>query len=359
MNKRKILLNPGPVTLSDRVRASLQKIDLCHRENNFAELLKEVKRKLLEVYDLESEGHDAVVLSGSGTLAVEAMLSSLISEEDKTLVLSNGVYGERMVQMMKLHNKHHDVMKENWQDSVNLISLEELLKKSSYSKLLLVHNETTTGRLNDLKAVLRICEKFNVKVLLDGVSSFGAEEINFNYPALQAVASTANKCIHGITGAAFVISKKNALIKSKGNAKALYFDLFSYFSQQENGWCPFTPSVHSIYALSEALNELSDQGGWKSRQKSYSKISLSIRESLKKKGIETLIKWRECSSMITSFFLPNNFTYQALYELFEEENFIIYAGQGDLAKKIFRICNMGDIRNEDLDRLKSVIEDIF
>ncbi len=359
MNKRKILLNPGPVTLSDRVRASLQKNDLCHRETNFAELLKEVKRKLLEVYELDSGVYDAVVLSGSGTLAVEAMLSSFISDEDKTLVLTNGVYGERMIQMMKLHNKHHDVMKESWQDPVNLIALEELLKKSSYSKLLLVHNETTTGRLNDLKAVLSICEKFNVKVLLDGVSSFGAEEINFDFPALLAVASTANKCIHGITGAAFVISKENALIQSKGNASVLYFDLFSYFSQQENGWCPFTPSVHSIYALSEALDELADQGGWENRKKSYSKISLSIRELLKKKGIETLLEWRDCSSMITSFFLPNNMTYQTLYELFEDENFIIYAGQGDLAKKIFRICNMGDIRSEDLDRLKSVIQDIF
>ena len=144
-----------------------------------------------------------------------------------------------------------------------------------------------------------------------------------------------------------------------GNARVLYLDLNSYFIQQEEGWCPFTPSVHSIYALNEALDELADQGGWKIRRENYSKISSSLRKLLRKKNIETLLNWEEYSSMITSFFLPKNFTYNEIYKLFEDEDFIIYAGQGDLSKKIFRICNMGDIRDTDLIRLKKVIEDIF
>tara|TARA_B100001057_G_C22861941_1_gene954890 strand:- start:78 stop:1148 length:1071 start_codon:yes stop_codon:yes gene_type:complete len=355
---RKILLNPGPVTLSDRVRNSLMNEDFCHREEKFASILLSVKSKLLGIYNLDSS-FDAVVLSGSGTSAVEAMLSSFISNDEKVLVVSNGVYGERMAKMLNYSKKNFEIMSHTWLEETNFIKLERSLEEGNFSKLLFVHNETTTGRLNNLNKVIELCESYSVSLILDAVSSFGAEEIKFNSSALMAVASTANKCLHGITGASFVISKKENFSLGKKNSLSLYFDLFSYFEAQKEGWCPFTPSVHSLFALSEAIDELNDLGGWKARNNSYKNKSKFIRDALYTKGIKTVLSEDEYSSMISSFFLPENQTYEEIYQKFQDDGFIIYAGQGELSKKIFRICNMGDINKDDMKRLKVTINKTF
>ena len=355
---RKILLNPGPVTLSDRVRNSLMKEDFCHREEKFASILLSIKSKLLDVYKLDTS-FDAVLLSGSGTGAVEAMLSSLVSNEEEVLVVSNGVYGERMAKMLTYSKKKFKLLSHSWIEETNFDDLEEILKKRTFSKLLFVHNETTTGRLNNLDKVLRLCELYSVDLILDAVSSFGAEKIDFSSTALMAVASTANKCLHGITGSSFVISKKENFSLGKKNSLSLYFDLFSYYEAQKEGWCPFTPSVHSLFALNEAIDELQELGGWKARNDSYRSKLKYIRNALHSKGIKALLSEEESSSMISSFYLPKNKTYQQIYEEFQNDGFIIYAGQGNLSDKIFRICNMGDINKDDLKRLKKTINKIF
>ncbi len=357
-NNRKILLNPGPVTLTKRVRNSLLNEDLCHREDKFSELLLGVKKRLLEVYDLGSN-FDAVILAGSGTSSVESMLKSLISSKDKVLVLSNGVYGERMASMLERDNKEIKHIKNDWLSDVDFKSLEMELSKEKFSKVVSVHNETTTGRLNDIDRVIDLCEKYSTPLLLDGVSSFGGENINFDSPALLAVAATANKCLHGITGASFVISKHIEFEKSKGNSSSLYLDLNQYWSSQLEGWCPFTPSIHSIYALDEALKELLETGGFKSRNIRYKELSCQIRNKFKEKKIPLLIEEENYSSMISSFYLPEGKTYQEIYQSFIDSNFVIYSGQGDLANHIFRICNMGDITNLDLENLFEKTEEIF
>tara|TARA_B100000287_G_scaffold423279_1_gene466335 strand:+ start:1767 stop:2849 length:1083 start_codon:yes stop_codon:yes gene_type:complete len=357
-NKRKVLLNPGPVTLTNRVRNSLLNEDLCHREDKFSELLLGVKKKLLEVYKLDNN-FDAVILAGSGTSAVEAMLKSLISKEDKVLVLSNGVYGERMASMLELDHREIKHIKNDWLLDVDFKALEIELNKKEYSKVVSVHNETTTGRLNNIDRVIDLCEKYSTPLLLDAVSSFGGENINFDSPALLAVAATANKCLHGITGASFVISKHIEFKKSEGNSSSLYLDLNQYWRNQLDGWCPFTPSIHSIYALDEALNELLETGGFKSRNIRYKELSNQIRNKFKEKKIPLLIDEEHYSSMISSFYLPEERTYQEIYQNFMDSNFVIYSGQGDLANKIFRICNMGDITNLDLENLFKEIEETF
>lgn len=357
-NKRKILLNPGPVTLTSRVRQSLLKEDLCHRENSFSLLLKSVKSKLLKVYDLD-EDFDAVILAGSGTAAVEAMLKSFVKDHDKCLVLSNGVYGERMASMLQRDNKEFTEISNDWLEDIDFDAFEKEILKTKYDKVICVHNETTTGRLNDLERVLSICETHNIPLLLDAVSSFGAEKISFNSPILQAVASTANKCIHGITGACFVIAKNDTFSHSQKASTSLYFDLHNYWNNQNQGWCPFTPSIHSLYALEEALDELFEEGGFEYRNRRYKHLSSIIRETLRLVNIPTLLDEESYSSMISSFLIPQNYEYEELYDYFADQNFIIYSGQGSLAKKIFRICNMGDITDSDLDNLKKQIINLF
>jgi 2-aminoethylphosphonate-pyruvate transaminase len=147
------------------------------------------------------------VLTGSGTAAVEAMLASFAPAVRRTLVIANGVYGERMARMLAAHSKPHRVLSHDWTEAVNISTLERALAEdSSITHVAVVHHETTTGRLNDLEAIGRVCRARGVQLLVDGVSSFGAERLAGREWNLAAVAASANKCLHGVPGLCFVKS---------------------------------------------------------------------------------------------------------------------------------------------------------
>ncbi len=346
-----ILLNPGPVTLSDGVRQALMGPDTCHREVEFADLTKTVIHKLLGVYALESS-YTARVLTGSGSSAVEAMLATLVAPGDRPLVLCNGVYGERMANMLARQGKQAEVVRGDWLAPIELQALETRLESDpTITQIITVHNETTTGRLNDIGKIAAIAKPRGLPLLLDAVSSFGGEEIDFIGWGIAACAATANKCLHGVPGISFVVAQESLLAAAEGNAPGLYLDLTAYRGQVGDGYSPFTQSVQVLFALNQALDELAASGGWLQRRASYRARSESIRAQARALEIEPLIDPTESSSMITAFKLPTGLSYPILHDRMKQAGFIIYAGQGDLSKSMFRIANMGEIGPDDLARL--------
>jgi 2-aminoethylphosphonate-pyruvate transaminase len=208
---RAILLNPGPVSLSDGVRRAVTRVDLCHREPEFFELQDEVIRGLVDIYQNDPAQWIAVLVGGSGTSAMEAMMVSLLPVDANVLVLENGVYGERLSRISSIYGIRHQALKASWGEVIDLQALAELLASGDFTHVLAVHHETTTGRLNPVDEIASLCTESGVKLLLDAVSSFGAESIPFAQDSLQAIAATANKCLHGIPGLAMVLCRREAL----------------------------------------------------------------------------------------------------------------------------------------------------
>src|SRR5437773_630933 len=174
------LLNPGPVTLTARVREALRGPDLCHREPEFAALQTEIRTRLVQVYPEAERDFVALLLTGSGTAAVEAMVGSLVPARGHVLVVANGVYGERMAAMLEMQGKVGHIAAAPWTEPINLTAAEKILVEyPQISHVLAVHHETTTGRLNDIEALGALCRQYGKALLLDAVSSFGGEEIDF------------------------------------------------------------------------------------------------------------------------------------------------------------------------------------
>ena len=206
-SQRQILLNPGPVTLSERVRTALGRGDWCHREPEFAALIQEINARLVAVYPALAGGFQAATFCASGTGAVEAMLAAFAPEDATTLVAANGVYGERMVRMLAAHGRPHQALQHGWTDAVDLGAIEAAFARNPrLTHLAIVHLETTTGRWNDLDAVGALCRARGVTLLLDAVSSFGALPVESAAWNLGALAATANKCLHGAPGLSFVLA---------------------------------------------------------------------------------------------------------------------------------------------------------
>jgi 2-aminoethylphosphonate-pyruvate transaminase len=358
---RLILLNPGPVTLSERVRSALTRADWCHREPEFAELTRDINRGLAGVYPEIGASCDAVLMTGSGTAAVEAMLASFAPAEHRTLVVANGVYGERMAKMLEAHGRPHAVMRHDWTEPVDVARLEGMLAGDrSITRVAIVHHETTTGRLNDLEAVGRVCLAFGARLLVDAVSSFGAEQIDVAGWNIAALAATANKCLHGAPGLSFVLARHELWRVPPVRPVSVYLDLFSYYRVQHNaGFSPFTQSIPVAFALAEALAELRDQGGWLARRELYRRRARRVAAVLGQAGVCTLLAPPDYSSVLWSYVLPAGLGYAALHDALKREGFVIYAGQGDLGARIFRIAHMGDIRDADLDRLCAALNRIL
>ena len=236
--KKQILLNPGPVNLSERVRKALLRPDLCHREAEFVNLQNSIRSNLLDIYQMSYIQWAAVLLTGSGTAAVEAMLTSMVPDDGYVLIIENGVYGERMTKMAQTYGIKHIILKHKWDEAINLEKLSSLLKKENVTHVAVVHHETTTGRLNDLAAIAAACNTKDIPLLVDAVSSFGAEKIEFENWDVAACAATANKCLHGVPGAAFVIVRRDLVNQSNLTPRTLYLDLKNYLKQQDANGTP-------------------------------------------------------------------------------------------------------------------------
>ena len=348
-----LLLNPGPVTLSERVRRSMLQPDLCHRESEFFDLQDEARRRLLATYSLDPTQWAAVLMTASGTAAVESMVAAMVPQSGRLLIVENGVYGERIALICAQYGVAHERIVGDWMQAPDYAAIAAQLasrpKSSPFTHVAIVHHETTTGRLNDLRALAGVCREHGAALIVDAVSSFGAEAIDFTDPVLSAVAATANKCLHGVPGAAFVIVRRKDLRNAA--SRTYYLDLARLARLQDERNTPFTPAVHAYYALVEALREYEEQGGRSARYGHYAALAERVRAGLGALGIAAAIPADQSSVVLRAYKLPLNLSYAQLHDALKTDGFVIYAGQGNLSKTLFRISTMGSLTPADIDRL--------
>ncbi len=356
-----LLLNPGPVTLSERVRRSLLQPDLCHRESEYFDLQDEARQLLLSSYALDPRVWSAVLMTASGTAAVESMVAALVPAQGRILIVENGVYGERIAQICAQYGIAHARLVGDWFCAIDIGAVRDKLAHppagTPFTHLAVVHHETTTGRLNDLAALCGVCREYGVRLLADTVSSFGAEAIEFTDAALAAVAATANKCLHGVPGAAFVIARRAEL--DAAVSRTYYLDLGRLARMQDQRNTPFTPSVHAYYALVEALREYTEEGGRTVRHRRYADLAEQARQGLRRLGMDSAIAPEQSSVVLRAYQLPAGVSYPALHDGLKAAGFVIYAGQGNLSKSLFRISTMGSLTSDDIDRLLKCFEQLL
>ena len=338
-----MLLNPGPVNVSDRVRQALLRPDICHRESEFNDLLQGIKAKLLKAFVPGAEAeYAAVVITGSGTAAVESAMMSSIPHGKRMLIINNGVYGERLSQMVGLHRLGVSELKYDWTAKPDPERLRLALRQHPEAHgVAMVHHETTTGLLNPVKDIAEVVDTQNRVFIVDAVSALGGETIDIAGSHMYMVAGTAGKCIQGFPGVSFVLVRKGFLERMRVYPKrSWYLHLTHYVDDQGQGTIPFTPAVQIYYAFDEALNELLEEGVAKRIQR-YRKMAALIRERMSKIGIKAVLTPERQSNTITAYYLPDGLAYQTLHDRLKEQGYVIYAGQGNLENKIFRVANMG------------------
>ncbi len=351
---RWVLLNPGPVNVTPRVRWALMGPDLCHREEEFSVLLRRVRKNLLRLFGAE-RSHTAALLTGSGTLAVETMLSAYGARAGrKILVLSNGVYGDRMRDMLAAHRVPHMFMPAAPGQFPPFGEIEERLKDASVTAVALVHHETSTGMLNPLGAVSLLAKKYGKTLLVDAVSSLGAEKIDFS--GIGFLAGSSGKCLHGHPGLAFVIVS-NSEARALEGSTSVYMNLKEILASEDKDSPPFTPAVPLVYSFDAALAELSKETV-AGRIRGYEKKSALLVKGLEALGIRFLVEKKYRSHVLTALWIPDGASYETLHARLKKKKFVIYAGQSVLKDRIFRVANLGDVTKSDLRRFLRGLETV-
>lgn len=356
--KRRRLLNPGPVTLAPSVREALATVpDLCHREPEYATLQQSVRDDLATLYESASD-YSTTLLTGSGTAAVESMLTSLVPEGAAVLIAANGIYGQRMAAMASRAGIGHLVVESGITDPIDFAEVaRRLAAHPEVSHIAAVHHETTIGRLNDLGRLAEVAA--GRPILLDAVSSFGAEDIRFAEWNIEACAATANKCLHGVPGIAFVVAQRAALLEPGGQSPSIYLDLRANHLAQEDGYPQFTPAVQSLIALDVALRDLEAAGGWSGRGERYRSLMSRVRDGLAARGVEAMLPPADNAASLTSFRLPDSHDFEGLFQPLSDADFVIYPGQRQLYGEIFRVAVMGDLSDDDIAELVGVFDTVL
>ena len=230
-----ILLNPGPVNVSERVRQALHRPDICHRESEFSDLLMRHSGETAAGLrpDAESD-YVAVVMTGSGTAAVESAVMSCLPHGKRMMVINNGIYGERMSNMIGLHRLGVSELKLDWTVRPDPERLRLALRQHpEVHAVAMVHHETTTGLINPVKDLAEVVDSQNRVFVFDSVSGLGGEPLDMPGSHIYMVAGTAGKCIQGFPGVSFVLVRKGFLERMRVYPKrSWYLHLTHYVDDQ-------------------------------------------------------------------------------------------------------------------------------
>lgn len=354
----KTLYTPGPLTTSLAVKqAMLHDAGSWHWE--FNTLVQSVRDRLLAVAGLSTAaGWEAILLQGSGTFGVEAVLTSVIPPQGKVLVLANGAYGERAVLMLQHHRTPHLVHRTREDVAPDPAELDRLLAADpAISHVVAIHCETTTGILNPIARLGPVVKRHRRVFIVDAMSSFGALPIDFEAAGIDYLISSANKCLEGVPGFSFVIGRRADLEATAGWARVLSLDLLGQLKGfDKNGQFRYTPPTHSILAFDQALKELELEGGPAARAARYHRNHEVLLAGMTRLGFRSYLPQPVQSCIITSFLFPADarFTFDAFYRRLSDKGHIIYPGKISQADT-FRIGSIGRIFESDVRALLAAI----
>jgi 2-aminoethylphosphonate aminotransferase len=356
--KRTILLNPGPATTTDSVKLSQVVPDICPRETDFGCLMEYVSTELTRLAANPSL-YTTILFGGSGTAAVESIISSVLDKE-ALLIINNGAYGKRMCEIGEAYGLNYMEYLSPADDVIDLDALDKYIQTSEkrFSHLAIVHHETTTGLLNDIKAVGDICKRYRIDMIVDAMSSFAAIPIQMKEMNIRYLASSSNKNIQGMPGVAFVIAERSKLDSLKYlKPRNYYLNLYAqykYFS--DNQQMRFTPPVQTLYALKQAIDELKQETVMK-RYERYTESWKTLINGITRLGLTHMILEPYHSKIVTSIIEPDceGYDFQSMHDYFYKNGIIIYPGKLD-GRSTFRIANMGDITYKDIEMFLELLD---
>lgn len=351
MIKRNILLNPGPSTTTDTVKYAQVVPDICPREKDFASLMRGLREDLVKIVHGDEEKYMSVLFCGSGTLNIDVCLNSLLPEGKKVLVVNNGAYSTRAVEICQYYGLDYIDLKFPVDERPGLEKVEETLKSNPDIAIVhTTHNETGTGLLNPIKEIGELAHRYGAVFTVDTTSTYAMRPIDIEKDNIDFCMASAQKGLMAFTGLSFIVGKRSIIEKSKDYPKRSYYcNLYMQYDYFERtGEMHFTPPVQTIYATLEALREYWKEGE-EAKWARHTRVFNAINNGLDELGFRQVIKpeWR--AGLVSSAIYPDDpaWSFEKVHDYCYERGFTIYPGKISTTNT-FRLCALGAIDEDDI-----------
>ena len=358
--KRNVLLNPGPATTTDTVKMAQVVPDICPREKEFAGLMKGLRSDLLRVVHAPEEEYTSVLFCGSGTINIDICINSLVPEGKKILVVNNGAYNSRAVEVCEMFHSPHINLKFSVYEQPNLEEVENsLLKNPGVAVVDCCHHETGTGVLNPIREIGALAHKYGAIFVSDTTSTLGMIPLDVVKDNVDFCMASAQKGLMAMAGLSFIIGKKSIIEASKNYpTRSYYCNLYLQYEYfEKTGEMHFTPPVQTIYATIQALKEYFAEGE-EAKFARHRRVYEAIHNGLEELGFKTIIPREIESGLVVSVLYPtdSNWSFEKIHDYCYERGFTIYPGKISTTNT-FRLCSLGAIDVSDIRNFFVVLKD--
>ena len=358
-------LIPGPVRMSQECLDAMSRPVMTARGMEFRDVMADLNSGLRYAFNLSpsepvrknqswsgDDDYKVMVVSGSGTAAMEMLIANRFRTNDLVLVPTNGKFGERVAEMCKRFcNVKH--IKYEWGRAFDLYELEQQLARGCYEALLICHNETSSGITQDAPAIAEMCTRYNTSFVLDGITSIGGLPVHLEEWNVEAAAIGAQKCTAGPSGIAAVafnskFYERCMTIKEQDDGNALYyFDMISAYKKGDDDQTPWTPAINLAMGWAAALNILKKEG-LKVRWERCESLSTGVQNMFQKLGFELLADTFQRSSTVTAIMYPDGVDDKWRTDLKDKYGTHVIGAQDHLKGKMFRVGSMGETSREEM-----------
>lgn len=360
--KRNILLNPGPGTTTDTVKYAQVVPDICPREKEFGQIMKEMGEDLVKIVHGDLNKYTAVLFCGSGTINIDACVNSLVPDGKKMLVVNNGAYSGRAAEVCEYYHMDYVNLKLPITVPADVEKVEEVLKEhDDVAVVYCCHHETGTGVLNPIREIGAVAHKYGCTMVVDTTSTYAMIPIDMDKDNLDFVMASAQKGLMSMTGLSYVIGNTELIEASKDyTTRSYYTNLYMQYSFiKEKGEMHFTPPVQTIYATRQAIKEYWEVGE-AAKWERHQAVWKALVEGAKELGFEMIIKEEHQSRLVVSLKYPDdkNFSFEKMHDLLYEKGFTIYPGKvSDLPT--FRLCALGTLVPEDIKNFYEAFKEVL
>lgn len=360
MCKRNILLNPGPSTTTDTVKSAQVVPDICPREKEFADLMESLRNDLVKIVHGDLKKYTSVLFCGSGTINIDVCINSLLPDEKKILVINNGAYSARAVEVCQYYRLPYINLEFPANQIPDLNTVEETLKSNpDIGVVYTTHNETGTGILNPIREIGALTHKYEAIFIVDTTSTYAMRPIDMEKDNIDFCMASAQKGLMSFTGLSFIIGNKSIIEASKHYPKRSYYcNLYmQYDFFNRTGEMHFTPPVQTIYATIQALKEYWAEGE-KPKWERHTRVFNAINDGLDKLGFQQFIKPELRAGLVSSAIYPDdpNWDFEKIHDYCYKHGFTIYPGKISNTNT-FRLCALGAIDVPDIEEFFSVFKE--
>jgi aspartate aminotransferase-like enzyme len=349
MDDKLMLMIPGPTPVPEQVLLAMAKHPIGHRSGDFSNIMEEVTQNLKWLHQTQN---DVLILTASGTGAMEAGIINFLSPGDRVLVGANGKFGDRWAQVCKAYGVQTEVISAEWGQALDPEQFRSQLeadKEKTIKAVIMTHSETSTGVLNDLETINRHVKAHGEALMIvDTVTSLGAFNVPVDEWGLDVVASGSQKGYMIPPGLGFVVVSPKAW-KAYETAKLprFYLDLGKYKKDAAKNTTPFTPPVNLFFALQAALRMMKAEG-LENIFARHIRLTQATRAAIKAIGLPLFAADNAASTAITAV-APDKVDAEQVRAVMKKRFDIALAGgQDHLKGKIFRIGHLGFVSDRDI-----------